>query len=315
MCETSCHGLPRIVERSSVTNFGSDEWLPAVRHTVRASTFAEYESKARVHLVPRLGGIPLQRLTASQLNALYGELLAELAPSTVRQVHAVAYRVLQSAVRWRFVPRNVAADADPPRPATERELRTWTADELRRFLGAIRDHRLYAVYHLLASTGARRGEALGARWEDFDLDAARWTVCRNLTPAGETAPKTGRARRSVALDAATVRVLREWRKHQLEERLAWGPAWQDTGRTFTREDGTDLTPNIVSQTFPTLVRRVDVPPIRLHDLRHTHVVDRHYRDRKRWASRVSFPVPPVFGFSPANENRSRPPPREAAAST
>jgi integrase len=167
----------------------------------------------------------------------------------------------------------VAVDADPPRPEPGRKLRTWNADQLRRFLDSIRDPRLYPLYHLLAQTGARRGEALGARWEDFD--GARWTVCRNLVPttggAIESTPKTATGRRNVALDATTVRVLREWRKHQLEERLAWGPAWQDTGRVFTREDGTDLSPNGVSQTFAALVRACEgLPGIRLHDLRHTH---------------------------------------------
>jgi integrase len=91
-----------------------------------------------------------------------------------------------------------------------------------------------------------------------------------LTQTQEGTPKTSRGQRSVALDPGTVRALRTWRKHQLEERLAWGAAWTDSGRVFTREDGTDLHPTRVSEQFDALVRQSGLPRIRLHDLRHGH---------------------------------------------
>jgi integrase len=74
----------------------------------------------------------------------------------------------------------------------------------------------------------------------------------------------------VALDPATMRVLREWRKRQLEERMAWGPAWIETGRVFTREDGADLHPERVSELFDRLVKRSGLPRLTVHGLRHTH---------------------------------------------
>jgi integrase len=55
---------------------------------------------------------------------------------------------------------------------------------------------------------------------------------------------------------------------QLAERMAWGPAWTDTGRVFTREDGPPLRPGWISQRFRTAIGRDQLPPIRLHDLRH-----------------------------------------------
>ncbi len=67
-----------------------------------------------------------------------------------------------------------------------------------------------------------------------------------------------------------MRVLRAWRKSQLEERMAWGPAWTDTRRVFTREDGADLHPERVSELLGRLVRRSALPRIRVHDLRHGH---------------------------------------------
>ena len=86
----------------------------------------------------------------------------------------------------------------------------------------------------------------------------------------ESTPKTDHGRRSVALDAGTARVLREWRKRQLEERLAWGSAWTATGRVFTREDGADLHPERVSERFDRLVKASGLPRLTVHGLRHTH---------------------------------------------
>jgi integrase len=83
-------------------------------------------------------------------------------------------------------------------------------------------------------------------------------------------PKTSRGRRSIALDPRTVTALRSWRAAQLEERLAWGPAYRDSGLVFTREDGTPLHPEWLSDAFAWRIRTAGLSPIRFHDLRHTH---------------------------------------------
>jgi integrase len=266
--------------RLTVRGYLTGEWLPAVHRSVRPLTYAGYERSVRIHIVPRIGDLALQRVTPAKLNGLYSALLDHgradgqgLAPGSVRQVHLALHGALRAAVRWQLLNRNAAAFADPPRVASP-TMRVWTADELGRFLSAIRDNRLYPLFLVLAGTGMRRGEALGARWEDLDLEGARWQVRRTLLPASggsiEGTPKTARGHRSVALDPGTVRALRAWRTHQLEERMAWGVAWTDSGRVFTREDGTDLHPARVSELFDRLVKQSGVPRIRLHDLRHGH---------------------------------------------
>jgi integrase len=224
------------VEPSRLTlgRFLEESWLPSIRASVRELTYGGYERSVRIHIAPRLGDVPLQQLTPAKLNGLYAELLDHgrvdgkgLSPGSVRQVHLALHGALAAAVRWGNVNRNVAALADPPRAGTTREMRVWNADELGRFLTSTKGDRLAPLYHVLASTGMRRGEALGGRWGDLDLDNATWQVRRTLLPSttGGTidgAPKTARGRRSVALDAGTVKVLRNWRRAQLEERLAWG---------------------------------------------------------------------------------------------
>jgi len=74
----------------------------------------------------------------------------------------------------------------------------------------------------------------------------------------------------VSLGPVTVTALKTWRQNQTEERLAWGPAWTNTGLMFTREDGTAWRPERVTQIFASLVKKVEVPAISLHGLRHTH---------------------------------------------
>lgn len=165
---------------------------------MRPGTWAEHKSKVEVHLVPTIGGVPLQRLTPGHLNALYAGLLERgLSARTVLHVHATIRRALADATRWGLVPRNVALLAAPPRPGRP-ERRVWTAAELRAFLAAVESDRLYALWLLAASTGMRRGEVLGLSWPDVDLGRARVAVRRSLVTVGHevvvSEPKTAKGR-------------------------------------------------------------------------------------------------------------------------
>lgn len=263
----------------SVGRFLVDHWLPAVRARVRPSTFASYEMHVRKYLVPALGHLPLQKLTAPAINALYAELQLPtagglaLSPASVRRVHATLHRSLADAVRWHLAPRNVAASADPPR-APRPEMAVWTAGQLRTFLEVTQDDRLHVLWLFYALTGTRRGEALALRWADVDLDAGRVTIHRTLAPVNHALvfgePKTAKGRRSIALDPDLVAALRTQRRRQLEERVLMGPAYRDQDLVFARADGLAIHPEYVSRAFARLVRQAGLPPIRLHDVRHTH---------------------------------------------
>jgi integrase len=100
-----------------------------------------------------------------------------LAPKTVIYIHSILHRALRDAVRWGYVVRNVADAADPPKAKTP-EMRVWSPAQLRAFLGHVEGDRLYAAWLLAATTGMRRGEILGLRWSDLDLDAGRVAVRR-----------------------------------------------------------------------------------------------------------------------------------------
>jgi integrase len=148
----------------------------------------------------------------------------------------------------------------------------WTPEQTGAFLDAVADERLYAVFHLIAMRGLRRGEACGLRWEDTDLDAGVIDICTQLVQTGwdvdEDTPKTDSSDDPVPLNVETVSVLRAWRQLQDADREAWGPAWTETGRVFTRENGQDYHPSTFTSVFERAAFRAGLPPIRLHDLRH-----------------------------------------------
>ncbi|MFF7736061.1 tyrosine-type recombinase/integrase [Streptomyces sp. NPDC007984] len=148
----------------------------------------------------------------------------------------------------------------------------WTPEHTGAFLDFVAEDRLYAMWHLIAFRGLRRGEACGQPWSETNLDDHSLTVSAQLVQDGwevETSePKTDSGFRVVALDDDTVDVLKRHREQQDADREEWGSAWVDTGMIFTQEDGSWLHPGKVTDLFERLVAASGLPPIRLHDLRH-----------------------------------------------
>ena len=179
-----------VVQRSRMTVVEFlDDWLAGQRHRLRATTLASYETAA-LRVRRSLGAVPLQALTPLQIERFYADLAdtgggakRPLAAKTIRNTHVVLRKALADAERLGLVNRNAASAARPP-TATRAEQTTWSSDELKEFFVAIREHRLYAAFVVLATTGMRRGEVLGLRWSDVDLDGERLAVVQTLVTRG-----------------------------------------------------------------------------------------------------------------------------------
>ena len=257
------------------------QWLDARRSQLRPSTMHGYTKIVRAYIVPKLGAVELQALTPPRINAFYQWLLEHgrrdgkggLSGRSIGHVHRVLHRAMRDAVRWRALSSNPVDLADPPK-AQPTTMKTWTPAELRAFLDAMAHDRLIGLWTLAATTGARRGELLGLRWQDVDLDRGRVSIVQTLNDVdnklviGE--PKTARSKRTISLDATTVEALRAHRRNQQGEIMAFGRAdWPAHGLTFTTEIGEPIRPAWLTRAFQQRVKSAGVPKIRLHDLRHT----------------------------------------------
>lgn len=273
--------------RQTLGTFLTHTWLPAIQHTVKPGTFESYRRNVRLHIAGRpIGRRQLQQVEPSDLNALYSALMRgdddhrKLSPRSVAYVATILHRAFRDAVRWQALVRNPADSADPPRPGERPEMRTWSGPQLRTFLDHVGSDRLSGAWWLLANTGMRRGEVLGLRWADIDLDAGHLRVTRTLITTDVQrkgspgfawgTPKTKKGRRIVALDPGTISALRQHRARQLTERLALGESYADEDLVVCQIDGSPLHPKNLSYKFRRAGHSAGLPPIRLHDLRHSH---------------------------------------------
>jgi len=277
------------------------EWLVrwlASRVSLRASTARSYAAHIRGYLIPYLGSTPLTALSAGDVQAMFTAVIRDeaalgrpVSAATLHRIHATLRAALNGAVRAGLIGANPGRWPELPRAArprpqvwtpvlTERwqaegwrpEVGVWTAAQTAQFLRQVRGHRLYALFHLIALRGLRRGETAGLRWSDLDLDAGTLTVTGQLQQLGGRLvagpPKSDAGRRAIALDKTTIVALREHQAQQQTERNAAGTRWTQTGYVFTNRTGKPVAPDRMTRLFAKLVAASGLPPVTLHGLRH-----------------------------------------------
>jgi integrase len=265
----------------AMSEWAIDSWLPIMATRVKPSTLHSYRRNLEIHVLPTLGGKKLQEVTPVMLNKLYANLSSPssdsvgLSAKTVSYIHTIIHKALGDTVDADLLIRNPAERSKPPRPGRNatNEIQSWDPSELAGFLRVTGDLRLGPIWRLAAMTGMRRGEVLGLRWSDIDLDAARLAVRHAVVAVGyeviESTPKSHNAR-VVDLDTETVSQLREHKARQRAERTEWGADYEDHDLVVAKENGTPIHPHTFSQSFERIITSAGLRRIRLHDLRHTH---------------------------------------------
>ncbi|MGY1874270.1 tyrosine-type recombinase/integrase [Nocardia gipuzkoensis] len=295
-------GVPVDITTATVRQY-LEHWLANVaKPEVRATTYVTYELLVRLYLVPGLGKHKLRALQADHVRTWLNRLRTVCqccaqgkdakraeknrarccarkpvdcceqypATGTLRAILRVLRAALQDAVEADVLARNVARQVKMPTGGIRKE-KPWSAEEATRFLTVAKDHRLYALWSVALAVGLRRGEALGLRWSDVDLVAGRIDLEKALYRVGGTLAlhelKTEASDNSVPLPDKLVRILRQHRRDQLQDRRI--AEANKLGLVFTSTRGTPLEPRNVNRAFAQLVKKAGARPIRLHDLRHS----------------------------------------------
>jgi integrase len=222
-----------------------EKWLlDYVARNCRQKTRERYEGIIRHHVIPVLGHIELTKLTPRDVQAFESKLSSQgMKPAGVEVVHNTLSGALKYALRM---------EVEPPDITTVRRILETAREQ---------EHPLYACLWLIAYTGVRRGEALGLRWQDVNLEAGTISIAQTLGRSLDglifQPPKTSAGRRVIDLDDKTVDVLRAHQGQQLLYKAQLEGAYEDQGLVFADPLGHPMNPMAVTGPFSPLPRRLD----------------------------------------------------------
>jgi integrase len=229
-------------------------------------TRAGYAQIVRKHIVPALGHVKIDQLTAEMVDQfLATKAEAQLARTYVSRMRTLLADSLKHAERRGLVARNAAALSVMPRTKAPTERRSFSPDEAKALLKATQGERLRAAIFLGLASGLRPGELMGLLWTDLQLDGKPPTL--TVTGAMKRKPdgrvERGTVKRSkdglptIALPPSVVEALKAHRKRQLEERIA-ATDWQEHGLVFPSQVGTPLDQSDFRRTFTRIAKRAGI---------------------------------------------------------
>ena len=252
-----------------------DEWFENVcKIKVRPSSHQTYRGYIDRHIAPNIGKIPLEKLSAMDVQKLYRKLLtggrvarAEsrnqpkgLSAKTVRNINQVISSAMNFAVAQRILAQNPCKAVALPN-LEHREMQTIPAAQLVVFLDEAKASGVYELYYIELATGLRRGELLGLKWEDIDLTVGVIRVRRQVARIGgkivEAPLKTKNAYRTVTISPQAVEVLNAQKAKTNDEYV------------FPSPNGGPISPDSVNNMLKRVLKRAGIPRVRFHDLRHT----------------------------------------------
>ncbi len=252
-------------------------WLDHMKTRVRPATWDAYESRVRVHVIPRMGAVALGKVRPAQIQALLDDMIRSgQSPRSVLHCYRVLRGAFRQARRWLLIP-NDPTEAIPAPRASRPRLHIPDPTELKKLLRACAGIPQGIPIIIDVATGLRRGELLGLRWKDVDFAARKIRITSTLQRVRQAdggsalvlvEPKTALARREVALPLFALETLKRHRRQQAERRLQWGEAWHDRDFVFDRGDGRPLDPSDFTRAFKRVAAKVGLSNTRLHDIRH-----------------------------------------------
>ena len=255
-----------------------DEWFENyAKVKVRPSSHQTYRGYIDNHIKPNIGKIPLEKLTSLELQKLYKKLLTSgridrveskkqakgLSPKTVRNIHQIIASAMKLAKEQRLIVADPTEGCALPK-LEHREMKTLPVEQLTSFLREAKESGVFEMYYIELSTGLRRGELLGLKWEDIDFEHANLRVKRQIARINgevvEAPLKTKNAYRTLPLAEDTIQVLKQQKK-----KVGSNP-W-----VFPSPTGGPISPDSVLHMLHRVLKRAGLPRVRFHDLRHPYV--------------------------------------------
>ena len=236
-----------------------EHWLEVKRNDVEPRTHEEYGFAIR-HVVPRIGKVKIDKLTALQVQKMQLDIRESVSARQAVVSRGVLFNAIGDAMKLGLVPRNVVALVDPVRYQAQ-EFKIWSAAEIVRFLEFAQRCDYYPLYYTALTTGMRPGELIALHWQDVERD--KIIVRRTVSIVGNRLilkenTKTKHGRRTLDLPDDTMRILEASRE------AAEGPL------VFPSRTGNLLGHNNLLRSLELYAGKAEVPVIRMHDLRHTY---------------------------------------------
>jgi integrase len=229
----------------------------------------------RWHVREKIGSKRLCDLQSYDVQKLYNELTESgLSPRTVRYVHAVLTSALKQAVKWQMIMRNPCEDCDLPKKE-KKEMKHFSREETAKFLQAAKNDKWFPLFLIAVELGLRPEEYFALQWKDFDFENNVVSIRRAVIERRGggfyfSDVKTASSVRSINVSNAIINALKTHRRNQLEERMKLGADYQSFDLVFASEIGTPLQrKNFTDRHFKPLLKKANLPIIRLYDLRHT----------------------------------------------
>ena len=263
------------------------QWLERHgRANLRPSSIASYQCIIQNYIVPYLGQVPLERLTAPMIDDQLGKLADRgLSPGVVRLVRKTMGAALEQARKYHYIESNPTKDLLTKLPKESKTPDPYTISQMQQLLALSMGTKWEMPIMLAGLYGLRISEVLGLRWENVDLERGVFQVCEQLpykVPAGtrvltEMAPVKSLDRDLPITAAARPYFLRQRQIQQRRMELArlGGGSYYDNHLVVAAEDGAPYRRERVSNDFGRILRAWNMPHIRFHDLRHTAATNMH----------------------------------------
>ncbi len=258
-----------------------ERWLEQIKPTITTKTYIRYESICIKHLVPALGNHKIKRLAGLHIESYYTKARKEgridgkgrLAERTLLHHHRVLSEAMKHAVKLKLRSSNPASDVTTPKPT---KVRVTALDEEQTvaLLKVAENTELYAPILFAVTTGLRRGEIVGLKWADIDLENAIVSVNRAVQQTKGLVeiklPKTTSGTRSISIPGIAVDALQVHKAAQNKQRLLCGPVYQNDDWVFARDDGALWKPDSFTQAYRRFIEKSGLPKVGFHTLRHSH---------------------------------------------